>query len=123
MKIRFIIISICFICLIALYGIIVYSVTNKIDTKIETLNKQIDSLEFVIYDYETLVDNLKQTPDSIQYYKDSMVFYKANKDSLYNELLVSNYKLMRIQEYCNIVKRDNTQLKYLRGWVNRVLED
>lgn len=115
MKIKVAIIAICFVCLIGLYSVVIYSVSNRIDTKIETLNKQIDSLNFVIYDYENLVINLQEN-DSTQY-------YKADRDSLYNKLLVSNYKLMRIQEYCNIVKRDNTQLKYLRGWINRVLED
>lgn len=42
---------------------------------------------------------------------------------LRSDLFVANYKLGRIKEYCNIVKRDNTQLKFLRGWINRVLED
>lgn len=42
---------------------------------------------------------------------------------LRDELLIANYKLGRIQSYCDIVKRDNTQLKYLRGWINRVLEN
>ena len=42
---------------------------------------------------------------------------------LRDELLIANYKLGRIQSYCDIVKRDNTQLKYLRGWISRVLEN
>lgn len=42
---------------------------------------------------------------------------------IYGELFVSNYKLGRIKSYCDIVAKDNTQLKYLRGWINRVLED
>ena len=62
--------------------------------------------------------------DSI-YLKTAYEFNSCNTkiDSLSAELFVANYKLGRIKEYCNIVKRDNSQLQFLRGWINRVLED
>ena len=43
--------------------------------------------------------------------------------NLRSELFVANYKLGRIKEYCDIVKRNNSQLQFLRGWIVRVLED
>ena len=38
-------------------------------------------------------------------------------------LLVMNYKFERIKAYCDIVKKNSSQSVYLRGWINRVLED
>lgn len=43
--------------------------------------------------------------------------------ALRSELFVANYKLGRIKEYCNIVKRNNSQLQFLRGWIVRVLDE
>ena len=43
-------------------------------------------------------------------------------DSLQSELLVKNIKLERIKEYNEIAAKDNN-IKYLRGWINRVLEE
>lgn len=47
----------------------------------------------------------------------------AENISLKTTLLECNYKFGRIKAYCDIVKNDSSQLKYLRGWINRVLED
>ena len=60
--------------------------------------------------------------------KDSIYLQTLNScgtttDSLRAELFVANYKLGRIKEYCNIVKNNSSQLQFLRGWINRVLED
>ena len=43
--------------------------------------------------------------------------------SLKSELFVANYKLGRIKEYNEIVRKNPSQVKFLRGWINRVLED
>ena len=43
-------------------------------------------------------------------------------DSLQSELLVKNIKLERIKEYNKIAAKDNN-IKYLRGWINRDLEE
>lgn len=43
-------------------------------------------------------------------------------DSLNNELQVSNFKLERIRYY-NSIAKNNNNIKYLRGWINRVLEN
>lgn len=44
------------------------------------------------------------------------------KDSLGSDLFVANYKLARIKEYNRIAAKGNN-IKYLRGWINRVLKD
>ena len=59
--------------------------------------------------YNTTLENLKMCDSS-------NVNLKA-------ELFVANYKLGRIKEYSDIVKRNPSQVKFLRGWINRVLED
>ena len=43
-------------------------------------------------------------------------------DSLQSELLIKELKLERIKEYNRIAAKDNN-IKYLRGWINRVLEE
>ena len=48
---------------------------------------------------------------------------ERTNDSLYAKLLVANYKLERVQFYLNIVNRNPSQVKFLRGWINRVLEE
>lgn len=43
-------------------------------------------------------------------------------DSLTGELQVANYKLERIRYYNDIAKKNNN-IVFLRGWINRVLND
>lgn len=43
-------------------------------------------------------------------------------DSLKSELLIKELKLARIKEYNQIAAKGNN-IKYLRGWINRVLEE
>lgn len=43
-------------------------------------------------------------------------------DSLKSELLIKELKLARIKEYNKIAAKGNN-IKYLRGWINRVLEE
>lgn len=51
-------------------------------------------------------------------------YYEYNKkiDSLESELFIAQLKLERIKEYNRIAAKDNN-IKYLRGWINRVLEE
>lgn len=86
---------------------------NKLQYKIDSLNTELaitkDSLKLEQLKYQDAISNL--------------TICDSTSKSLNSELFVANYKLGRIKEYCDIVKRDNTQLKYLRGWVMRALED
>lgn len=73
--------------------------------------------------------------DTIVVYKIDSFYIKCNDslcleiDSLNNkikilneELFVSNFKLERIKEYNRIAGNGNN-IKYLRGWINRVLNE
>lgn len=44
------------------------------------------------------------------------------KDSLGEDLFIAKYKLGRIKYYNDIAVKGNN-IKYLRGWINRVLND
>lgn len=44
------------------------------------------------------------------------------KDSIGEDLVVARIKLARIKEYNRIAAKGNN-IKYLRGWINRVLEN
>lgn len=44
------------------------------------------------------------------------------KDSIGEDLIVARIKLARIKEYNRIAAKGNN-IKYLRGWINRVLEN
>lgn len=68
--------------------------------------------------------------DSI--YVDSLVYYKkmlkqtqdslnAVRDTTAEDLFIARYKLGRIKYYNDIAKNGNN-IKYLRGWINRVLK-
>lgn len=46
----------------------------------------------------------------------------AVKDSIGDDLFEARYKLERIREYNKIAAKGNN-IKYLRGWINRVLEN
>lgn len=43
-------------------------------------------------------------------------------DSLQERLFIVNYKIERIRYYNNVAKNGNN-IKYLRGWINRVLNE
>ena len=55
----------------------------------------------------------------LQITKDSLNYLR---DSLGQDLFVAKYKLGRIKYYNNIGAKGNN-IKYLRGWINRVLND
>ena len=43
-------------------------------------------------------------------------------DSLQEQLFIANYKIERIKYYNNVAKNGNN-IKYLRGWINRALNE
>lgn len=57
-------------------------------------------------------EQLKRTQDSLAYVK----------DSLGEDLFVVRYKLGRIKYYNQVAAKGNN-IKYLRGWINRVLNE
>ena len=61
-----------------------------------------------------LTEQLRRTQDSLN-------AYKADT-AISAELFVAKYKLERIRYYNNVAAKGNN-IKYLRGWINRVLND
>ena len=97
------------ICCISLYKNVDYSPVEKIvyvpvqDTISERTN---------IATIIRLEHDLALTQDSL----------KIAKDSIGEDLIVARIKLARIKEYNRIAAKNNN-IKYLRGWINRVLND
>lgn len=61
-----------------------------------------------------LTEQLRRTQDSLN-------AYKADT-AISAELFVAKYKLERIRHYNEIATKGNN-IKYLRGWINRVLNE
>lgn len=89
-------------------------------------NTKTDTVVSVVHDTIIVVDNkevrnlrqqLSIVRDSVQIYKDSIeyVSFKYNQ-----QLILRDIKLARIKEYNRIAGQRNN-IKYLRGWINRVL--
>lgn len=110
------------ITIIGLIGIIfyVYPKYNKYDIDTNNMKKEIITKNNTIDSLNCILDSIDSTYTAIAINLDSC---SVSNNQLRSELFVANYKLGRIEEYCNIVKRNNTQLKYLRGWISRVLEN
>ena len=71
----------------------------------------------------SLNELLKTKDESYENYLKSLKQCDSSNATLRAELFVANYKLGRIKEYCNIVKKNNSQLQFLRGWIVRVLDE
>ena len=61
-----------------------------------------------------LTEQLRRTKDSLNAYK--------TDTAISSELFVAKYKLERIRHYNEIAAKGNN-IKYLRGWLNRVLNE
>lgn len=74
--------------------------------------------------YNNVVDSLnneiKQDEEFIQYYKNQVDSYEILVDSLYEDIDIYKIKLDRIKEYNRIAGQGNN-IVFLRGWINRVL--
>lgn len=111
-----------------MFSILFISCNNRI--KIEELQNvnsiYLDSIEYLnstIKCYEDSIDKFKNSSDSLI---DTLYYDLNNKnyiiDSLQDELFVAEFKLERIKEYNNIAAKGNN-IKFLRGWINRVLSE
>lgn len=67
------------------------------------------------------VSELASTKELLFRTQDSLNSYKADT-TISAELFVAKYKLERIRYYNDIAAKGNN-IKYLRGWINRVLND
>lgn len=105
---------ICILVIVIVLGIILVTDNEKkvivkeqciTDTIYIKDSVDIKQYELNIINYNTIIKSLK----------DSIVI-------LNEDLIVTKYKLGRIEEYNKIAGRGNN-IKYLRGWINRVLND
>ena len=55
----------------------------------------------------------------LQLIRDSL---NSVRDSIGEDLFVARYKLSRIKYYTNLVDKKPSQMKFYKGWINRVLK-
>lgn len=81
-----------------------------------------------VKEYNNIKDAIiinKSNKDTVYIIKENFdsINYLNNKiDSLNSKIFIFEYKIGRIKEYNEIASKNNN-IKYLRGWINRVLND
>lgn len=78
-----------------------------------------NNIEQININKDSVILNYKYNIDSLNYKIDSLI---AKQDSLNSEIFILKYKLSRIKEYNRIAENGNN-IKFLRGWINRVLNE
>lgn len=116
----------CIIAIVTIFiiflGIEIYRNYNKNKTikEYETIIVYKDSI------YNSTVDSLNneiiQNEELIQCYKNQVDSYEILVDSLYEDIDIYKIKLDRIKEYNRIAGKGNN-ITFLRGWINRVLNE
>jgi hypothetical protein len=89
-------------------------------SQIDSLKAKITECEDIINIYEKQIDSLSLESFICGNKVDSIKFVA---DSLAAENFRYQYKLGRIQSYINIVNKNSTQSKYLKGWITRALNE
>lgn len=127
-KTIFVIIYAVFCTVAIIVGFIVYVCTINKTKNIADADITIDSIQSPVegrmYD-SLLLEYAKDTNRlNIKYAEaiDSLNYYKQQYDSVNVELFMANYKLERIREYNRIAGQGNN-ITFLRGWINRVLNE
>lgn len=69
-----------------------------------------------------LQKQLEEARDSIIVLNDSIILLKNGIDKMTETLFIANYKLERIRYY-NKIAANGKNITFLRGWINRVLEE
>lgn len=87
---------------------------NYVNSPIERNNLRIIERYIPIDNTDSIVHKVNNT----KYIIDSL---QQSNDSLTGKLQVANYKLERIRYYNDVAKR-GSNIKFLRGWINRVLD-
>lgn len=109
----------------AFFGICVGCIIKMdfMDDDIQALKEKNEEIvlhyENVLQDVNIENENLK---DSVCYYRDAYNDCVLLCDSICEEIVVRDIKLERIAEY-NRIAGQNNNIKYLRGWINRVLNN
>lgn len=113
------------IIIYVLIALISFTVTSMIILGYNTKKEKEHNQDIILY-YEDLLQNVNIENENL---KDSVAYYKGMYDecvllcdSLCEEIAVRDIKLARIAEY-NRIAGQNNNIKYLRGWINRVLNN
>lgn len=88
-------------------------------TELNNCYKQIDSLRHIIEKDNDILYHIIIINDSLKnalFIKDDTIKYYKQK------YIVNEYKLKRIKQYNSIAAKGNN-IKYLRGWINRTLNN
>ena len=113
------------IIIYVLITLISFSIASMIILGYYTKKEKEHNQDIILY-YENLLQNVnienENLKDSINYYKGMYDECVLLCDSLCEEIAVRDIKLARIAEY-NRIAGQNNNIKYLRGWINRVLNN
>lgn len=109
--------------IIAIVNIIICNSCIKHETKQQNYD---EIAEAIAQDYAWRLDSIyfysSKLEDSIATLNADKAYYQYVIDSLEEEVFLANYKLERIAEYNRIAAQGNN-ITFLRGWINRVLND
>lgn len=115
----FLVILICVTCSTKNPNNSIVIIKEKDSIEIKQYQHIIDSLEHSLNDAAEILHQTMIINDSLKY----KLFVNADTIKYYKEkYLVNEYKLLRIKQYNSIAAKGNN-IKYLRGWINRVLND
>ncbi len=94
----------------------IISCNKEYDTYKEVIVVKTDTIiyrdTFDIFVYKSIIKHQKDTID----------FLIRQKDSISSDLFIAKYKLNRIKYYNDVASKGNN-IKYLRGWINRVIKE
>lgn len=121
-KIILLLMFICFICIMCGTNKVADDtqyITVKDTIELNNCYRQIDSLKHIIEKDNDILYHITLTNDSLSH----ALFAKDDTIRYYKQKYITNkYKLNRIKRYNSIAAKGNN-IKYLRGWINRVLND
>jgi hypothetical protein len=85
-------------------------------------SKPVPEIRYIPYRQDTTsLKELVLTKELLRRTQDSLNAYKCDT-TISAELFVAKYKLERIRYYNNIAAKGNN-IRFLRGWINRVLNE
>ena len=103
-------------CIISLGGIFAIDCISEKKFK-QNCDKVINEKDSCIY---KLNEKLLMQNIEVENYKDSINSLIQEFDSINEELQINKIKIERIREYNRIAAQGNN-IKFLRGWINRVI--
>lgn len=103
------------ICIII--GVSLYFIGSAMENKVTPI------IEYVPYEVtdSSALKELVLTKEILRKTQDSLNAYKSDT-TISEELFIAKYKLERIRYYNDIAAKGNN-IKFLRGWINRVLNE